>query len=191
MQACKAGLSGRDIRKNEKVGGRLSNFQKDGSKVDAGPTLLLMPWVLNKFFEDLGRKMQNYIKKQQLHPTYRIRYEDGSEFCPDTDTRKMIAEIEKYSKTDAERYSRYLADYKKYYEIALKEFIEKNFDSPYDMLSFRRISALLSSGALKSVYAKTWEYFSNPKIRIAFSLQSVYIGAAPTKLPAVYGLFRM
>ncbi|MCX8198125.1 MAG: phytoene desaturase family protein [Candidatus Micrarchaeota archaeon] len=189
--ACRLAKLGCEVEiyeKNSKAGGRLSNFQENGFRVDTGPTLLLMPWVLRRLFEDLGRKMEDYLELKQLHPIYRIYFEDGSRIEPSSDAKKMIEEISKISKKDADAYSRYLADYRKYYQIALSEFIEKNFDSPLDMLSLRSISALLSSGALRDMYSKTGDYFSDPRVRIAFSLQSVYIGAAPTKLPAVYGL---
>ncbi len=189
--ACRLAKRGVQVtiyEKNARAGGRLSNFQKDNFRVDAGPTLLLMPFVLKKFFSDLGRRTEDYLRLEQLEPAYKIFFEDGSTISPSSDTKKMLEEIGRLSKKDASAYSRWLSDYKRYYEIALREFILKNFDSPLDMLTPSGILSLISGGALRDLYSKTGDYFSDPRVRIAFSLQSVYIGAAPTKLPAVYGL---
>jgi phytoene desaturase len=189
--ACRLARLGCEVEiyeKKEKVGGRLSNFEKSNFRVDAGPTLLLMPWVLRRVFTDLGKKINDYLELTKLHPVYKIYFEDGMVISPYSEKQKMFDEISKFSKKDAEGYLRYLADYKKYYEIALKEFIEKNFNSPLDMLTPKGIISLISGGALRDLYSKTGDYFSDPRVRIVFSLQSVYIGAAPTKLPAVYGL---
>ncbi|MCX8174776.1 MAG: phytoene desaturase family protein [Candidatus Micrarchaeota archaeon] len=174
--------------KNGRVGGRLSNFQKDNFRVDTGPTLLLMPHVLRRFFSDIGRNAEDYLKLAKLEPVYRIYFEDGSQIAPSTKTMEMIEEIGRIERNGEAGYSRWLADYRRYYEIAMREFIMKNFDSPLDMLTPRGIISLLSGGALRDLYSKTGDYFSDPRVRIAFSLQSVYIGAAPTRLPAVYGL---
>jgi len=184
----KRGVQVEIYEKNGRVGGRLTNFQKDNFRVDAGPTLLLMPWVLRKFFGDVGRRADDYLRLGKLDPVYRIYFEDGSSIAPSSDTLKMMEEIGRISKKDAAGYSRWLADYKKYYENALQQFIMRNFDSPLDMMTPQGISSLISGGALRDLYSKTGDYFSDPRVRIAFSLQSVYIGAAPTKLPSVYGL---
>jgi phytoene desaturase len=189
--ACRLAKRGVQVtiyEKNARAGGRLSNFQKDNFRVDAGPTLLLMPFVLKRFFSDLGRRAEDYLRLEQLDPVYKIFFEDGSTISPSSDTKKMLEEIGRLNKKDAGAYSRWLSDYGGYYDIALREFILKNFDSPLDMLTPQGILSLISGGALRDLYSKTGDYFSDPRVRIAFSLQSVYIGAAPTKLPSVYGL---
>ncbi|MCX8196729.1 MAG: phytoene desaturase family protein [Candidatus Micrarchaeota archaeon] len=189
--ACRLAKLGFEVEiyeKNGNAGGRLACMQKENFRVDIGPTLLLMPWVLRKFFDDMGMRLEDWLHLEQLHPIYRIYFEGDGQFSPYSDVKKMIEEMANISQKDADAYGRYLADYKKYYQIALEEFIEKNFDSPLDMINPKAIAALLSAGALRDVYSKTGDYFADPRIRLAFSIQSVYIGAAPTALPAVYGL---
>jgi phytoene desaturase len=189
--ACRLARLGAEVEifeKNGKAGGRLSNFTEKGFRIDTGPTLLLMPDVLRKFFTDMGRDIGSYLQLAQFDPVYRIYFSDGSVLSPSSDRRKMVEEIGRINPNDAKEYERYLADFGKYYDTAINDFIMKNFDSPADMISAGGIRSLFSGGAMRDLYSKTADYFSDPRVRILFSLQSVYIGAAPNRLPAVYGL---
>jgi len=184
----KLGISSTIYEKNNSVGGRLNSIREKGFRIDTGPTLLLMPWVVREFFSDVGRKIEDYLELEKLEPVYRINFDDGSTIAPSSEKQNMLKAISSISKSDADSYDRYLKDYKKYYEIALKEFILKNFDSPIEMLSLSGIFSLISGGALKDLYSKTGEYFKDPRVRISFSLQAIYIGAPPHSIPSVYGL---
>jgi phytoene desaturase len=189
--ACRLARLGAQVEifeKTDRSGGRLSNIVGQGFRIDTGPTLLLMPSVLRKFFADVGRDMGNYLELLELDPLYSVYFEDGSRISPSADIGKMKGEIARLSPGDASNYGKYLADYKDYYEKAMQDFIMKNFDSPLDMMTPAGIHALVSGGALRDLYSKTRDYFSDPRIRILFSLQSVYIGSAPNRLPSVYGL---
>lgn len=184
----KLGISVTIYERMPRVGGRLSCFEEDGFRIDRGPTLLLMPWVLKEFFSDIGKDIEDYLELRQLDPVYRIHFDDGSVLEPSADPKKMEKAISRINAADAPGSGRFLSDYKKYYEIALREFILKNFDTPLDMLSPGGVMSLLSGGALKDLYSKTGEYFKDPRVRIAFSLQSIYIGDRPEAIPSVYGL---
>ncbi len=176
------------FEKRSKVGGRLSNYEEKGFRIDRGPTLLLMPDVFEGFFTDIGKDIKDYLELTELDPVYRLHFDDGSIIEPSISRNNMISTISKINKEDSKNYCSFISDYQKYYDIALKEFIMKNFDSPFQMLTPAGISSLLSGGALTDLYSKTGDYFKDPRVRIAFSIQSIYIGERPDKTPSVYGL---
>ncbi len=182
------GLEVSVFERREIPGGRLSNFQEKGFRIDRGPTLLLMPSVMREFFSDVGRDIEQYLNLKQLDPVYRLYFNDGSIIEPSAFPERMESNISKVNPDDAKKYAKFIEDYEKYYDIAMKEFIMKNFDSPLDMVNPAGIFSLLSGGAFKDLYSKTGEYFSDIRVRMAFSLQAIYLGERPDIIPSVYGI---
>ncbi len=170
------------------LGGRLSNFQEKGFRIDRGPTLLLMPSVITGFFSDIGRNIHDYLKLNQLDPVYRLYFDDGTVLEPSAFPKTMFSNISKINLGDAPNYRKFMSDYEKYYDIAMNEFIMKNFDSPLDLVTPAGIMSLISGGAFTDLYSKTGQYFSDIRVRMAFSLQAIYLGERPDAIPSVYGI---
>ena len=174
--------------KRKITGGRLSRLQEKGFRIDRGPTLLLMPHLFKEFFSDIGRNIEDYLELTQLDPVYRMNFDDGSVIEPSAFRKTMVSTISKINKEDAKNYCRFISDYQKYYDIAMKEFIMKNFDSPLDMVTPAGLMSLVSGGAFRDLYSKTGDYFKDRRVRVAFSIQSIYLGERPDSIPSVYGI---
>ncbi|MBI5553892.1 MAG: phytoene desaturase, partial [Candidatus Diapherotrites archaeon] len=69
-------------------------------------------------------------------------------------------------------------------------FLRKNVHQIRDFLNPTAILALLQIGFFQKYWDHVSHYFKNPKIRAALSFQSIYVGAAPTRIPAAYALIQ-
>lgn len=49
------------FEKNEQVGGRMSQFKKDGFTFDMGPTIVMVPDVYKAVFEESGKRFEDYV----------------------------------------------------------------------------------------------------------------------------------
>ncbi len=188
--ACRLAAGGADVEiyeKNGQVGGRLGSFEKQGFRFDTGPTSLLMPWVLRRLFSDVGKRLEDYLALTSVEPIFRIYFRDGSTFTASSDRQKMLAEIRRTSEEDAKSYLKFMEDWGRQEEVALSDFLQRDFDGTLAALSPAGLRSFLSMGGMRTLYEKSGEYFTDPRVRAAVCVQSMFLGASPDHLPALYG----
>ncbi|MBI5226136.1 phytoene desaturase [Candidatus Micrarchaeota archaeon] len=179
------------LEKNARIGGRLSGFSAEGYTFDAGPTILLMPGVLDEFFLRLGKRRQDYLDFVPVEPVSRIHFGPGDAPLElSADVAKMKSNLAAFSPSDSKNYERYLAKSKTYYDAALSAFLQANVHRVTDFLRPSVISAFAQIGLSGSYWDHVCRYFEDPRIRAAFSFQSIYVGASPRDIPAAYGLIQ-
>ena len=68
------------LERNPTPGGRMNRIEQGGFRIDTGPTLLMMPEVLEGIFSACGRNVQGYIPIRRMDPAYEVRFgvADGS-----------------------------------------------------------------------------------------------------------------
>lgn len=67
------------LEKNAWVGGKAAVHNADGYRFDMGPTILTMPGVLKRVFDEAGRKLEDYLEIVPLDPQWRCFFEsDGA-----------------------------------------------------------------------------------------------------------------
>lgn len=77
--ACYLATAGADVtvlEKNEQLGGRASQFERDGFTFDMGPSWYLMPDVFERFFGHFDRTPEEFYTLEHLDPHYRIFFKD-------------------------------------------------------------------------------------------------------------------
>ncbi|MBI2444821.1 phytoene desaturase [Candidatus Micrarchaeota archaeon] len=190
-QLAKKGFDVTVLEKNARVGGRLSGFSAEGYTFDAGPTLLLMPWVLDDFFRRVGMRREDFLPIVPVDPVSRVHFARGQPALDlSSDVAKMAANIAAFSPHDSERYSAYLQKSGQYYDAALHAFLQANVHRLSDFVKPSVVSAFLKVGLSGSYWDHVCTYFDDPRLRAAFSFQSIYVGASPRDIPAAYGLIQ-
>ena len=66
------------FEKNDTLGGRASQFVKDGFTFDMGPSWYWMPGVFERFFADFGKKPSDYYTLDKLSPGYEVYFGENS-----------------------------------------------------------------------------------------------------------------
>lgn len=184
MLLSRAGLQVTVIERQDKVGGRTSTLEQDGFKFDLGPTFFLYPQVLRAIFETCGRNLDDEVDLIRLDKHYRLTFEDGGELTATSDLERFRSEIAALSPADADGLDRYVADNRKKLQ-AFKPILESPFNSWRDLL---RISPKLLPLVRphQSVDRDLSRWFRDPRIRLAFSFQSKYLGMSPYQCPSLF-----
>lgn len=65
---------------NPWLGGKAALLADRGYRFDMGPTILTLPSVLRRVFEEAGRRLEDYLTMIRLDPQWRCFFEDGSQF---------------------------------------------------------------------------------------------------------------
>ena len=173
------------LEKRHQLGGRAGVFEREGYRIDTGPTIVTPPFVVEDVFRDVGRDPSDYIELVPIHPHYRLHYADGTHFDIGT-VDEVAAQIERISPNDLKGYYKWLKILKPIYELGFEQFAMTPFESLWSMAKVIPPGIRLKS--YKSVYGLVASYMKNEHLRMAFSFLPLFIGGNPFTTTSVYSL---
>ncbi len=179
------------FEKNATPGGRANRLvTEDGFTFDTGPTLLLMLSSLRKLFTQLDRKIEDYMELKLLEPSYRVFYADGTEFNSSTNIALMTQEIREKLRNEGEieSYLKFFSYLSKLYRLTIPNFVDRNYRRLSDFINPKSLYYLATLKMLGSLYGKVSRYFTDERLRMLFSFQTMYLGISPFEAPSVYGV---
>ncbi len=176
--ACHLSQRGYDVTVLESTGapgGRCGQLQQEGFTFDTGPTVLTMPGIIGDVLAAAGTSMDDVLPLRRLDPAYRARYADGSTLHVRAGHEAMRAEIaEVCSPADAAGFDRFTDWLTELYEIEMPHFIDRNLDSPLDLLSAPAAAAkLVRLGGFGKLNKAVGSYFDDDRLRRLFSFQAL------------------
>ena len=186
MLLARKGFSVDVFEKASRIGGRTAEVVLDDYRFDLGPTFLMMKYVLEDLFEEVGRSLPDYLDCRALDPMYRLRFRDKSMLVR-ADPKEMYAEIERCFPGEGEGLYRFLKDE----EVRFRKLfpcLQREYGSLTDFLSPVLLAALPHIAIGQSLYDVMGKYFRSEELRLAFTFQSKYLGMSPWDCP---GLFAM
>lgn len=102
---------GHDVRvyeKNKRVGGKLNFYEEKGYRFDTGPSLLTMPFLLERVFSYAGCQMQDYLELIKPEPICRYQYADGEIFNNYSSLPLTLKELDHLAPSDKSAYIEFL-----------------------------------------------------------------------------------
>jgi phytoene desaturase len=188
MRLAGAGRKVTVIERESVPGGRAGLINDAGFAFDTGPTVLTMPDLIADCFDAIGENMTDWLELMPVSPLYRTFFPDGSQLDVHSDTTKMAEELEKViGRDEADGYLRYVDFVEKLYRYEIKDFIDRNIDSPFDLLTPNLVK-LLSIGGFRKLAPKVDEYLKDPRTQRIYSFQAMYAGLSPYDALAIYAV---
>jgi phytoene desaturase len=187
MLLAKAGADVTILEKQPRVGGRTSVLGADGYRFDLGPTFFLYPQILQEIFQEVGRDLYKEVPMTKLDPQYRITFGAGGELNATPDLERMVAEIGRLSPPDAEGFRRFM----EYNRVKLEKFapcLQVPFPGWKSLISLRLLMVLPYLKPWKSLHAELAGYFKDPRLQLAFTFQSKYLGMSPFQCPSLFSI---
>lgn len=176
------------FEKNTRIGGRANRVEEAGFKIDMGPTLVLMPEVLEGLFRSCGRNLTDYLTLKKLEPGYRVLFSDGQHFDMTSDLNKLKGEVTRFIPDGLKAFDAYHRDVREKFEASRFTFIEKNFNHWTEMVGLGSAAAFLRIKPWGNAYDHVAGYFKEPHVAAALSCQNLYLGQSPWLTPALYNL---
>lgn len=175
------------LEKTDAVGGRNRREFVGDCRFDGGPTLLMMLDPFRKLFEDIGEHFDTQIPNRLCDPSYRVFFADGTRFDGTTDRERMLANITAMSGSEeAAKYPGFLKELQDLYEESIPHFVRKNYRSLWDFASPSQLRRVLDHHMLSNLAKRVEQRFSDPRLRMIFSFQTMYLGLSPYDAPWVY-----
>ncbi|WP_127505399.1 phytoene desaturase family protein [Paenibacillus humicus] len=173
------------LEKNERGGGKLNVRSGMGYSFDTGPSILTMPWTLEKLFASAGRNLHDYIGIQRIEPQWRGIYEDGKMLDLVGDLPSMLDGIAELSPQDRESFLTFLDYSRKQYDLSMKSFYSRSLSGLSDLRQQHSLKELLAMDPMKSMAQVTESYMKHPHLRQIFQFFAMYVGSSPYAAPAV------
>ena len=176
------------IERESVPGGRNGLLNKDGYAFDTGPSVLTMPSLINDAFNSVGEELKDWLELTPVKPLYRAFYADGSQLDVHANTGEMEAEIAKHiSSEEAAGYRRYVDFVTKLYKYEMNDFIDRNIDSPLNLLT-PNLARLIALGGFRRLSPKVNQFMKDPRLQKVYSFQAMYAGVSPQQALAIYAV---
>jgi phytoene desaturase len=138
----------------------------------------------------VGESLSDWVTLRRLDPVYRAQFADGTSLLITSDVQAMAERIRVFSGSgdaDAAGYLRYVEFVTRLYRLQMRDFIDRNFDSPGDLfgVSLARLVALRGFSRLAPTVAR---YFRDERLQRIFSFQALYAGVSPARALAIYAV---
>jgi len=175
------------VERAPRVGGRTTSIESDGFTIDTGPTFFLYPEVLEEIFASVGRDLRKEVELVRLDPQYRIIFGAGGQIDATADVPRMEEQISKISPDDAPSFRKFMDDNRRKLQL-FKPCLQSPFLSWRDVVTPRMLKLLPWLRPHRSLDSELGAYFKDPRIRLAFSFQSKYLGMSPFRCPSLFSI---
>ena len=188
MLLARSGVRVRVLERLAVPGGRTSTIATpEGFRFDLGPTFFLYPRVLAEIFQVCGRDLAREVEMVRLDPQYRLIFGAGGELSCTPDVARMEAEVSRLSPADRGSFTRFMESTRAKFE-RFAPFLEQPFQSWLDLASPDLIKLMPMLKPWRSLDAELGTFFSDERIRLAFTFQSKYLGMSPFKCPSLFSI---
>ncbi|WP_275542172.1 phytoene desaturase family protein [Fimbriiglobus ruber] len=194
--ACTLAARGYDVvlfEKNEWLGGKAAELREGGFRFDMGPTILTIPAVLRRIFDEAGRKLEDYLDLVRLDPQWRCFFTDGSVLDLVSDETTMAASLDRYAPGSGtgDGYRAFLTLSDRLHKISDKFFFWRSVGGIGDMVDLKAgfspsiLADVMKMRMGRSVAGTVRKYI--PDARVAQMLDHFvqYVGSSPAASPAV------
>jgi phytoene desaturase len=157
-------------------------------RFDPGPAVLTMPDLIADCFDVLGEDMTDWLNLKPVAPLYRTTFADGSSIDVHADVDAMSDEIERVcGPQEAAGFRRYVHFVSRLYRYEIRDFIDRNLDSPLDLLTVN-LARLFAVGGFRRLAPKVEQYLKDDRTQRIYSFQAMYAGMSPYDALALYAV---
>lgn len=184
--SCLLAHKGHDVtilEKNSSPGGKINQISIDGYRFDTGPSLLTMPFILEKLFEYCDTKISDYLDIQSVDPICRYFYPNGIQFDCYQDTCLNTAQIQEFAPNDVQAYKQFISYAEQLFERTKDAFLYNPLYGLSDLgnLDF---TDFFKIDAFQTVSGRIDKQFESKELQQFFKRFATYNGSSPYRAPA-------
>lgn len=176
------------LEKNEQPGGRARVWKKDGFVFDMGPSWYLMPDVFERFFKTFNKETQDYYKLIRLNPNYRVFFGGTKTVDVPADRPGIDALFDRLEPNGSAKLAEYLDVAKYQYDIAMTEFMYREYKTIFDFLNWKIITKGPQLKIFENFDKFARRYFDSDEIRKILEYTVVFLGGSPDNTPGLYSI---
>ncbi|GIW84447.1 MAG: phytoene desaturase family protein [Gemmataceae bacterium] len=181
------------FEKSTWLGGKAAVLQAQGFRFDMGPTILTLPGVLRRIFQEAGRSVEDYLSLIRLDPQWRCFFADGSMLDLWENVDEMAGALERFAanRQAASGYRAFLQFAERLHRISERYYFWRPIGGMRDMLDLKFGGSpailwdVLRMRMGYSVASTVRHYNQDPRVAQMFDHFTQYVGSNPEASPAV------
>ncbi len=178
---------------NPWLGGKAAELNAQGFRFDMGPTILTLPSVLRRIFEESGRRLDDYLEMVRLEPQWRSFFEDGTTLDLVSNETVMAQNLDRFApggKVSA-GYRKFQGLSKRLNDISQRFFFYKPIGGLRDMFDAKNTFNISTLGDVlamrmgRSVASTIRSQVPDERVAQMLDHYTQYVGSSPLNSPAV------
>lgn len=192
--ACRLASKGHEVsvfEANAYPGGKLSVFDQEGYRFDAGPSLFTLPDLVMEVFRDAGKNPADYFSYRNLEVACHYFWKDGTFLKAWADTERFAAEVEQVLGVEASVIKNYLSRAANLFDSAGKLFLERSLHKLGSLLSadlLRMVGHLHQLNLFSTMHEENEKRLKHPKLVQLFNRFATYNGSSPYLAPGIMNI---
>lgn len=190
----KEGMRTLVLEQSDLIGGCCSTYEAGGYKFDVGASIVEIIQPMDKFFQLMGKRREDYVELNQCDPIYSFITEDGRKFAYPTDIEETTSVIASIAPEDVE-------GWKKFSSIGMEmidEMLDAVIASP--MNTIPELMAMVAKNPqvvkylpffLRTHQGVVKSYYKNPTMLGSVAFQSYFAGAPPELGLGIFGFIAL
>ncbi|MCX6292992.1 MAG: phytoene desaturase family protein [Sphingobacteriales bacterium] len=179
------------FEKNDYPGGKLSAFEKNGYRFDAGPSLFTQPQNVEELFALANEPIEDYFQYQEVEIVCHYFFENGIQLNTYADREKLANEFQTKLGEEPDSVKKYLSKAETLYDNIGEIFLNHSLHLSKTWLHKRVINALKNiklSYLFSSLHQYNTTQFQSKEAVQIFNRFATYNGSNPYKAPAMLSL---
>ncbi|MEN0004794.1 MAG: 1-hydroxycarotenoid 3,4-desaturase CrtD [Bacteroidota bacterium] len=176
---------------NAYPGGKLSNFDLNGYRFDAGPSLFTMPQYVDELFRLAGEEPRDHFQYERLSTVCHYFWEDGTRLHAHAEPEAFAHEAATKLGVDSRIITKTLAESARKYELTGRIFLEKSLHRWDTWLTPEVAKAVVQIPTLdlfNSMDRANKRLLKHPKLVQLFNRFATYNGSNPYKAPGLLNI---
>ena len=172
---------------NSYPGGKLSEFEKDGFRFDAGPSLFTMPQYVDELFKLAGKTPSDYFQYQKLDVLCKYFYADGTKLTAYANADKFEQDVLKTIGEPSSAIKKYTDNSRNIYNITNHVFLEKSLHRVKTFLSWSTLKSIFKIrqiDAMRTMHTANQSFFNDERMVQFYDRYATYNGSNPYSAPA-------
>lgn len=176
---------------NTYPGGKLSEFELEGYRFDAGPSLFTMPHYVDELFQLAGEDPRRYFNYRRLPVVCEYFWEDGTRLSAHAQVNAFGREVENKIGVPAHKLKKILDDSQRKYEVTGRIFLEQSLHKIGTWTQASVAKAMLRIPTLDlftSMDKVHRRFLGHPKMVQLFNRFATYNGSNPYRAPGLLSI---
>jgi 1-hydroxycarotenoid 3,4-desaturase len=176
------------LERQASVGGKMRQIRLGEAAVDAGPTVLTLPGVLEDLFKTAGTSLADQVALQRAEVLARHAWPDGSRLDLYADSQRSAEAIAAFAnRAEAQRYLAFCDRAARIFRTLEQPFMRAPRPSMPELVSrvgLHRIGDLWRIAPFTTLWRALGGYFRDPRLQQLFGRYATYCGSSPFQAPA-------
>ena len=186
-----AGMHVQVFEANDYPGGKLSQFEVNGYRFDAGPSLFTMPHFLEELFAHSDADLRNYFTYIRKEIVCKYYFEDGTRFTAFSDKERYAEEASNVFRVTKEEVKQYFAQSAMKYEVTESLFLKKSLHKLSTYLSKETVRGVMMAhrlGLMNSLHEENTSAFKDARMVQLMNRYATYNGSSPYRTPGIMSM---